>query len=332
MNFPSISIIIPVFNVGPYVEDCIRSVMRQTYTGPLECIIIDDCGTDDSMMIVERLISNYNGHISFHIHRHTHNLGLSAARNTGMQYAYGEYIFFLDSDDEITDECIDILVKQLEIKRFDVVEGLLLDSYGKSHKEYTKESVALFSPYILQEYKKKWGVPACNKLYRFSFLQENQLRFKEGIIHEDVLWSFQVACIATSLCVVNTITYLYNRREGSITTLDIEGYREESRFIILREMSAFASSHGANSKDTFRLFSRVFYETINYYSSEPKLFVETYKSLRPLFHVSILSIFKKNRHSIKGFLYDFHYILPICVAPYWQYIIYYRLCPLIKQK
>lgn len=334
MSLPSISIIVPVFNVGPYVEGCIRSVMRQTYTGSMECIIVDDCGSDDSMEIVEQLTSEYDGPISFKILHHANNRGLSAARNTGTDAATGDYFFFLDSDDEITEECIENLVKPLATWRFDVVEGLLYDSYGKVPLlESTKETVVLFPPNILQEYKRKWGVPACNKLYRASFLQVNQLRFKEGIIHEDVLWSFQIACVATSLCVVNTITYLYNRREGSITTtLDYESLREKSRIIILKEMGAFASSHGAKSKDTFRLFSHVFYETINYYSSAPALFVETYKSLRPLFHVSIISLLKKNQHSIKGLLHDFHYLLPLCFAPYWQYFVYHRLRPLLRHR
>ena len=94
MNQPSISIIVPVYNVEPYVEECIHSVMRQTYTGPMECIVVDDCGTDNSMAVVEGLIANYKGPISFKVLHHKHNRGLSAARNTGMDAATGDYYFF----------------------------------------------------------------------------------------------------------------------------------------------------------------------------------------------------------------------------------------------
>ncbi len=76
MNKPSVSIIVPVYNVAPYVEDSIRSVMRQTYDGKMECIVVDDCGTDDSMSIEEKVIEDYNGPITFKILRHTHNRGL----------------------------------------------------------------------------------------------------------------------------------------------------------------------------------------------------------------------------------------------------------------
>ena len=62
-----LSIIIPVYQVAPYIEDCLRSVMRQTYQGAMECLIVDDCGTDDSIAIAERAIASYDGPIVFHI-------------------------------------------------------------------------------------------------------------------------------------------------------------------------------------------------------------------------------------------------------------------------
>jgi glycosyltransferase involved in cell wall biosynthesis len=73
--------------------------MRQTYEGDIECIVVDDCGTDGSMGIVNKLILEYNGPIMFKILHHTHNRGLSAARNTGISNASGDYLLFLDSDD-----------------------------------------------------------------------------------------------------------------------------------------------------------------------------------------------------------------------------------------
>ena len=65
-----LSIIIPVYQVAPYIEDCLRSVMRQTYQGAMECLIVDDCGTDDSIAIAERVIASYDGPIVFQILHH----------------------------------------------------------------------------------------------------------------------------------------------------------------------------------------------------------------------------------------------------------------------
>ena len=106
----NVSIIIPVFNVAPYIADCLRSVMRQTYTGNMECLIVDDCGTDNGIAIAERMIADYKGPIRFQILHHERNRGLSAARNTGTEAAIGEYLYYLDSDDEKTEDCIERLM------------------------------------------------------------------------------------------------------------------------------------------------------------------------------------------------------------------------------
>ena len=96
-----VSIIIPVYNVSLYIERCIKSVMSQTYQD-IECILVNDATPDDSIAIAERLIADYNGTIQFRILNHEHNKGQSTARNTGIDASTGDYLYFLDSDDEIT--------------------------------------------------------------------------------------------------------------------------------------------------------------------------------------------------------------------------------------
>ncbi len=89
-----ITIVIPIYNVAPYISDCLHSVMNQTYQGEIECLLIDDCGLDNSMEVAENVLSNYHGKIKFRIYHHEYNRGLSAARNTGIEHATGEYIYF----------------------------------------------------------------------------------------------------------------------------------------------------------------------------------------------------------------------------------------------
>ena len=86
-----VSIIIPVYNVASYIKRCLQSVGAQSHKN-LECILIDDCGTDGSIHFAEQFIKEYSGEIRFNILRHKHNCGLSAARNTGMKAANGDYI------------------------------------------------------------------------------------------------------------------------------------------------------------------------------------------------------------------------------------------------
>ena len=168
-----ISIIIPIYNVELYITDCLQSVMRQTYTGPLECILVDDCGTDNSILIAEQMIADYKGPIEFRILHHEHNRGLSAARNTGMDASTGDYVYFLDSDDWISDDCIEKLAKPLQQKEVDIVVGnyesvgeprCVLElslSEGQYHEKGINKTFCNNGVYVM----------AWNKLYRKDFMK-----------------------------------------------------------------------------------------------------------------------------------------------------------------
>ena len=103
-----ISIIIPIYKVEPYIVRCIDSVLNQTYR-ELEVILVDDCSPDKSMTMARDYIeqSSLSKDLQFIYLRHEKNKGLSAARNTGINSATGKYVFFLDSDDEITPDCLE---------------------------------------------------------------------------------------------------------------------------------------------------------------------------------------------------------------------------------
>ena len=109
-----ISIIVPVYNVEQYIKECFDSIAAQTYKGDIECIFVNDCGHDKSVEILEKMIACYQGGISFSIIHHEHNKGLSGARNTGIRHAQGDYLYFIDSDDSITSDCIEKLVALAE--------------------------------------------------------------------------------------------------------------------------------------------------------------------------------------------------------------------------
>ena len=90
-----ISVIIPIYNVEQYVQRCMKSVMTQTFSdAEIDCIVVDDCGQDHSMDIVSQMIDEYQGPILFKIIHHDTNRGLSAARNTGLYHATGDFVFF----------------------------------------------------------------------------------------------------------------------------------------------------------------------------------------------------------------------------------------------
>lgn len=214
-----VSIIIPIYNVAPYVKRCLSSVFEQSYKD-IEVIIIDDCGSDNSMEIVAGTIKKYN-YYNIKIIHHKYNKGLSAARNTGLSQASGEYVFFLDSDDVLPLNAIKDMANELvtygqvdfvigEIETF----GIRRNSYPLLSASYLKSNVDIFNDYM----QAKWNVMACNKLLNKNFLRENQLYFHEGIYHEDLDFSFKLAIKASSMVCCHHITYNYFIRKDSITT------------------------------------------------------------------------------------------------------------------
>lgn len=218
----SISIIIPVYNVGEFISECLESVIRQTYNGPLECILIDDCSTDESFHIAKERLEQYDGRIVFHLVRHEMNRGLSASRNTGIRFSNGDYLYFLDSDDWITDDCIERLALPLQTKDYDIVVG----DYDQTSNSYVHLSLDApegehYSHGSIFDIGCNRGVyvMSVNKLFRKRYLTENQLFFEEGKIHEDEIMAFDISCSLKSIYVVKEITYHYRIRENSIMGL-----------------------------------------------------------------------------------------------------------------
>ena len=108
-NQPLVSINIPVFKCEKYILRCLESVKNQTYKN-LEIILVNDCTPDESMTIIKQFV-NENPDLTVKVYEHEKNSGLSVVRNTGINASVGEYIYFLDSDDEITEDCIALLVE-----------------------------------------------------------------------------------------------------------------------------------------------------------------------------------------------------------------------------
>lgn len=214
-----ITIVVPVYNVEAYIEDCLKSIAAQTYKGKLECIIVDDCTQDNSCAVIEHFIKEYKGTIEFKLLHHNVNRGLSAARNTGIDAATGEYIYFLDSDDEITPDCIELLAEPLKRTSYDFIIG----DYTANGNNDEIAKLLLAEGEIINNYNIRkqffwgqWYMMAWNKLCNLDFIRKEELFFEEGIINEDNLWSFKLSCTAKSMYVIKKGTYKYNVRRTSI--------------------------------------------------------------------------------------------------------------------
>ena len=233
MTRVSVSVVIPVYNVALYVERCIKSVMQQTLEAD-ECIIVDDCSEDDSIVRCQRMIEAYRGKTRFTILHHKQNRGLSAARNTGTEHATGEYIYYLDSDDEISLDCLEKLVAPIgDDSKVEMVIGDYKTYYSIRSRYLKKDLVKSShffqnSPNELQTkeevidwyYHKKGPRPdqGWNKLLRLSFIKENKLYFREGLLYEDLLWTHYLFNSLSHVVFVPSITYIHYIRPGSIMT------------------------------------------------------------------------------------------------------------------
>lgn len=224
-----VSIIIPIYNVAPYVKACLQSVFNQTYQD-IEVLLVNDCGTDNSMDIVTNLIKGYDGKFDIKVLHHPQNKGLSAARNTGIKAASGEYIYFLDSDDTIPHDGINNLAKKVfEHPNVSFVIGGI-KTFGQRVYQYpllSQEYIDKNDKVLIDYLQFKWNVMACNKLINRDFILNNNIQFIEGVYHEDMDFSFRLAYYAQSMACCYDITYNYLIRKGSITThKNIKNYED----------------------------------------------------------------------------------------------------------
>lgn len=221
-----VSIIIPVYNVEEYLEECLESVLKQKI-GSMEVICVNDGSTDSSQDILERFSGKFE---NFNIITQQ-NQGLSCARNAGLKVAKGEYIYFLDSDDKITPDAMEELYyyakeKQTDVLLFDGVvfceeklqSGLEIDSniYQRS-REYKSVDTGLRILKNLNE-NDDYKVSVCLQFYKREFLENLHIRFIPGILHEDNLFSFQCMFWAKRVTHLKKTFFLRRIRKHSITT------------------------------------------------------------------------------------------------------------------
>ena len=213
-----ISIIIPIYNVEKYIGECIDSIVKQEHGNiDLECILINDCTPDNSMEVVDKKLQSYHGRINFIIKHHDLNRGHCAARNTGLKYASGDYILFVDSDDTLEPKALQYFHEELnkiENKEVDVIMGNAFDcmdkrcvmkfNNGTSFLIDNTNEEALRKLLSRELFHTSW-----NKLVRKTLFTKHNLYFEEGIINEDLLFSYLLFLHAKSVLIIPKVTYLY---------------------------------------------------------------------------------------------------------------------------
>lgn len=216
-----VTIGIPVYKSRPYIERALMSALSQTYPS-IDFLVIDDAGNDGSVDVVRQIASQHLKGNDVRIISHVYNQGVSASRNEIIEKAQGVYLYFMDSDDEIREDTIELLMHQIIKYNVEIAFG----SYEKTEisgektvyqypslQLYGKDQLACFA------YRKYGGIQAsaCNYLVKTSLLRDNHLCFIDTHYWEDFAFTFDLVTYISRAVLLSDVTYSYYCRENSLS-------------------------------------------------------------------------------------------------------------------
>lgn len=216
-NKPLISVIIPVYNVEYYLEKCLVSVINQTYNN-LEIIVVNDGSTDKSLFICNKFAEKDHRVVIIS----QENQGQAQARNNAINFSRGEFITFLDSDDYMHSECIQMLYENLIMTCSDIsiVGYKKVNSHNYELRKKRKKKIEVFtSEQALQElfYQKKFDSAPWAKMTKAEIIKSNL--FPNGIIYEDLATTYKWFHNSKRICFENTELLAYfNNNKGTMNT------------------------------------------------------------------------------------------------------------------
>lgn len=216
-----VTLSMPIYNVALYVERALLSALNQTFES-IEFLIVDDKGADNSMDIVRRIISDHPRGKDVRIIEHEKNIGLGATRNTAIDNANGEYLFFMDSDDEITPDCITTLYRSMIEKKVDFIAASYchIDDNGYMYMKNEYPDMYVFGKEELARLhicnKIRFSITVWNKLYDINFLKDNNIRCVSWHLNEDVYFTITLLSKTGSCRLISQRTLFYYSRNTSI--------------------------------------------------------------------------------------------------------------------
>lgn len=234
---PLISVIIPCYNVEKFVEECIVSVSKQKFQN-WECLVINDGSLDKTWQIILEKTSSDPRFKVFS----QENKGLSQTRNFGIENSAGKYLFFLDADDILPENCLQDFFENIE-EQNDIITGITAAFTGKNFQKiskllYPKEGNIVFSnnkgEVFLRTVTSGLAPVAQNRLYKTDFINKNNLRFQKGIYHEDELWFFETMYFARNVKFIDKETYLYRTDNSESITNKLSDKNTLSHIEILK--------------------------------------------------------------------------------------------------
>lgn len=218
-----VTIGVPVYNAEDYVKDMILSALGQTYLN-IEILIVDDCGNDQSFEVISAIKNSHPRGECIRIIRNKHNLGAGASRNIIIDEAQGKYLYFLDSDDQIEDYTIQLLVNTLESHSAQVVYASyeIINLINEAPKQIYQKPLTVFSvedslAAYAYNHTNVFQITACNSLIDLLFLRQTGIRFIDTAFWEDMVFTYELVTKVSRAVLLPNITYHYYRRPGSLS-------------------------------------------------------------------------------------------------------------------
>ena len=275
-----LSIIVPVYNVEKYLPKCLESLIKQTLKD-IEIICVNDGSMDNSLAILKEFASK-DSRIKIIDNQHQ---GVAKTRNTGIEQSTGEYIGFVDSDDYIDLDFFEKLYNSATKSNSDIAIASILkhkNFFNIYNAKYTKEETAITiqDKIKLCEDKKHFFFYAWNKIYHSGFIKENNIKFSEGQIYEDVMFAIKALYYSNKIISVYGTKYHYIEHENSLTKYkDKTGEKEHDLIKAYSELQEFCNSKNIEIP-----------ERLNYYTKENfgfilNLYKGKYQSKIQLFNI-----------------------------------------------
>lgn len=275
-----LSIIVPVYNVEKYLPKCLESLIKQTLKD-IEIICVNDGSMDNSLAILKEFASK-DSRIRIIDNQHQ---GVAKTRNTGIEQSTGEYIGFVDSDDYIDIDFFEKLYNSATKSNSDIAIASILkhkNFFNIYNAKYTKEEIAITiqDKIKLCEDKKHFFFYAWNKIYHSGFIKENNIKFSEGQIYEDVMFAIKALYYSNKIISVYGTKYHYIEHENSLTKYkDKTGEKEQDLIKAYSELQEFCNSKNIEIP-----------ERLNYYTKENfgfilNLYKGKYQSKIQLFNI-----------------------------------------------
>lgn len=338
------SIIVPIYNPGEKLIKCITSIKEQTYYD-FEAILVDDCSTDNSLNYCQ-IISKHDRR--FKIVQHEINSGQSVARNTGLNYASGEFILFVDSDDYLETNLLEYLDKNIVNSEIDLITwGMYYDRISNDGKvniivsslNYPeKKNIILPDSYMMRELlMNTFFASPCNKLYRREIIDKYKIRFDKYCPEfEDFIFNLEYVKNIKSFFIDDKPFYHYIQPVGQISSLKrkwatVVPYQVSAKVMnscqdfIRRRPDEFI-----NVKCDIFLYAFQAFNNETEYGFRTRNFKEFIKFIEPLIWQSEYFCMIKN---LKGIIsYKFFIPVYLCLKIHSRFLLACLLCLIIKLK